>query len=142
MDFDKESQQRILRVAADKNEGRPTEELDERIAGVLELHPEFAPIWEEGEMTSMPREINGMIVNPFVHTVLHVIIDRQLQLGDPEYVVAAYKRLTDQDTESHEALHAIIAVFADLHFASTRRGGQFDSLDYESQINGLPYKTS
>jgi hypothetical protein len=90
----------------------------------------------------MPREINGMIVNPFVHTVLHVIIDRQLQLGDPEYVVAAYKRLTDQGTESHEALHAIIAVFADLHFASTRRGGQFDSLDYESQINGLPYKTS
>ena len=142
MDFDKESQQRILRVAADKNEGRPTEELDERIAGVLELHPEFAPIWEEGEMTSMPREINGMIVNPFVHTVLHVIIDRQLQLGDPEYVVAAYKRLTDQDTESHEALHAIMAIFADLHFASTRRGGQFDSLDYESQINGLPYKTS
>ena len=142
MDFDKESQQRILRVAADKNEGRPTEELDKRIAGVLELHPEFAPIWEEGEMTSMPREINGMIVNPFVHTVLHVIIDRQLRLGDPEYVVAAYKRLTDQGTESHEALHAIIAVFADLHFTSTRRGGQFDSLDYESQINGLPYKTS
>ena len=142
MDFDKESQQRILRVAADKNEGRPTEELDERIAGVLELHPEFDPIWEEGEMASMPREINGMTVNPFVHTVLHVIIDRQLQLGDPEYVVAAYKRLTDQGTESHEALHAIIAVFADLHFASTRRGGQFDSLDYESQINGLSYKTS
>ena len=50
MDFDKESQQRILRVAADKNEGRPTEELDGRIARVLELHPEFDSIWEEGEM--------------------------------------------------------------------------------------------
>ena len=141
MDFDKESQQRILRVAADKNEGRPTEELDERIAGVLELHPEFDSIWEEGEMASAPREINGMIVNPFVHTVLHVIIDRQLQLGDPDYVAAAYKRLIDQGMESHEALHSIIAIFANLHFASTRRGGQFDSLDYESQINNLSYNS-
>ena len=48
MEFDKESQQRILRVAADKNEGRPIEEIDEQIAGVLDLHPEFDPIWEEG----------------------------------------------------------------------------------------------
>ena len=142
MQFDKESQQRILRVAADRNEGRPTEELDGRIAGVLELHPEFDSIWEDGEMASMPREINGMVVNPFVHTVLHVIIDRQLQLGDPDFVVTAYKRLTDQGMESHETLHAIIAVFADLHFTSFRRGEQFDSLDYESRINNLSYKPS
>ncbi|MEE2986927.1 MAG: DUF1841 family protein [Nitrospinota bacterium] len=140
MDFDKESQQRILRIAADKNEGRPASELDERIAGVLALHPEFDSIWEEGEMASMPREFNGMIVNPFVHTVLHVTVDRQLQLGDPDYVAAAYKRLTSQGMESHEALHAIIAIFADLHFASTRRAEQFDALDYEVQINGLSFK--
>ena len=140
MDFDKESQQRILRVAADKNEGRPASELDERIAGVLAMHPEFDPIWEEGEMASMPRQVNGMIVNPFVHTVLHVTVDRQLQLGDPDYVATAYKRLISQGMESHEALHAIIAIFADLHFASTRRAEQFDALDYEIQINSLSYK--
>ena len=142
MDFDKESQQRILRVAADKNEGRPTEELDGRIAGVLELHPEFDPIWEEGEMASIPREINGMIVNPFVHTVLHVTIDRQLQLGSPEFVGEAYQRLTSQGMDPHEALHAIIAIYANLHFASTRRDMQFDALAYETQINSLNYEKS
>ncbi|MDP6656718.1 MAG: DUF1841 family protein, partial [Nitrospinaceae bacterium] len=71
MEFDKESQQRILRIAADKNEGRPVEELDEKIADILDLHPEFNPIWEEGELALVPREVNGQIVNPFVHTVLH-----------------------------------------------------------------------
>ncbi|MDP6477494.1 MAG: DUF1841 family protein [Nitrospinaceae bacterium] len=141
MDFDKESQQRILRVAADKNEGRPTEELDERIASVLELHPEFDSIWEEGDLASIPREVNGMIVNPFVHTVLHVIVDRQLQVGNPEYVAIAYKRLTDQGMDAHEALHAIITIYANLHFDSTRKSTQFDSLDYEIQINALAYKT-
>ena len=140
MDFDKESQQRILRVAADKNEGRPTEEIDGRIAGVLNMHPEFDPIWEEGEMASIPREVNGMIVNPFVHTVLHVTIDRQLQLGDPEFVALAFERLVGQGMDSHEALHAIIAIYADLHFAKTRRDMQFDALAYETQINSLSYE--
>ena len=142
MDFDKESQQRILRVAADKNEGRPTEEVDGRIAKVLELHPEFDSIWEEGEMASIPGEVNGMIVNPFVHTVLHVTIDRQLQLGDPEFVATAYVRLVGQGMDEHEALHVIISIYANLHFAKTRRDMQFDALAYETQINSLSFKPS
>ena len=140
MDFDKESQQRILRVAADKNEGRPTKEIDGRIAKVLDLHPEFDSIWEEGEMASIPREVNGMIVNPFVHTVLHVTIDRQLQLEDPQHVATAYVRLVGQGMDEHEALHAIIAIYANLHFAKTRRDMQFDALAYETQINSLSFK--
>ncbi len=141
MDFDKESQQRILRVAADiKSEGRHDEDMDGHIAKVLELHPEFDSIWEEGDMASIPREINGMIVNPFVHTVLHVIVDRQLQLEDPEYVAIAYKRLIERGMDAHEALHAIIAIYANLRFSSTRKSAQFDSLDYEAQINALDYK--
>ena len=142
MEFDKESQQRILRVAADKNEGRPIEEIDGQIARVLDLHPEFDSIWEEGEMASIPREVNGMIVNPFVHTVLHVTIDRQLQLEAPEFVAAAYQRLISHGMESHEALHEIIAIYANLHFASTRRDMQFDALAYETQINSLSYEPS
>jgi len=90
-------------------------------------------------MASIPREVNGMIVNPFVHTVLHVTIDRQLQLEAPEFVAAAYQRLTSHGMELHEALHAIIAIYANLHFASTRRDMQFDALAYETQINGLDY---
>ena len=137
----KETQQRIFRIAADKNEGRPVEELDEKIADILDLHPEFNPIWEEGELALVPREVNGQIVNPFVHTVLHVIIDRQLQVGDPDYIAAAHTRLTEQGMDSHEALHAIIAIYANLHFAGTRKSTQFDSLDYETQVNSLAYKT-
>jgi hypothetical protein len=41
--------------------------------------------------------------------------------------------------ESHEALHAIIGIYANLHFASTRRDIQFDALAYETQINALDY---
>ena len=140
MEFDKESQQRILRIAADKNEGRPVEELDEKIANILDLHPEFNPIWEEGELALVPREVNGQIVNPFVHTVLHVIVDQQIQMGSPEFVYGAFKRLTGQGMDPHDSLHAIIGVYADLYFTSMRRGARFDSLDYQTRVDSLSFK--
>ena len=68
MQFDKETQTRILRVASDRQQGRDLEELDARISHVMDLHPEFEEIWTMGEMAAYPQEINGEVVSPFVHT--------------------------------------------------------------------------
>ena len=48
MQFDKETQTRILRVASDRQQGRDLEELDARIAHVMDLHPEFEESWSQG----------------------------------------------------------------------------------------------
>ena len=92
MQFDKETQTRILRVASDRQQGRSLEELDERIGHVMDLHPEFEEIWTMGEMAAYPQEINGEIVSPFVHTVLHTIVDSQLRTEQPEFVLQTFKR--------------------------------------------------
>ena len=118
MDFDKETQERILQVAAGREEGHTFEELDERIAQIMDLHPEFDEIWKQGELATYPQEINGQIVSPFVHTVLHVTVDKQISLGQPEFVVENYNRLLKQGMEMHHALHAIIGVYAQLHFST------------------------
>lgn len=140
MNFDKETQTRILRVAADRQQGRSIEELDARIAHVMDLHPEFEEVWTLGEMAAYPQEINGQIVSPFVHTILHTIVDSQIRTGQPEFVVETFNRLREQKMEEHEVLHAIIAVYADLHFSSFRQGKQFDQLDYESRLGYLSYE--
>jgi len=44
--------------------------------------------------------------------------------------------------EEHEVLHAIIAVYADLHFSSFRQGKPFDQLDYESRLDYLSFEDS
>lgn len=140
MDFDKETQVRILRVAADRNEGRPAEELDAQITRIMDLHPEFDEIWKQGELATYPQEINGQIVSPFVHTVLHIIVDKQIGNGDPDFVTDTYNRLMKQGMEEHDCLHAIIAVFADIHFSAVRKGRQLDFLDYQSRLAGLSYE--
>jgi len=140
MQFDKETQVRILRVASDRHHGRDIEELDSRIAHVMDLHPEFEEIWTMGEMAAYPQEINGQIVSPFVHTVLHTIVDSQIRTEQPEFVIKAFNKLCEQGMEEHEVLHAIIAVYADLHFSSFRQGKPFDQLDYESRLGYLSFE--
>ena len=142
MQFDKETQTRILRVASDRQQGRSLEELDERIGHVMDLHPEFEEIWTMGEMAAYPQEINGEVVSPFVHTVLHTIVDSQLRTEQPEIVLQTFKRLRDQGMEEHAALHAIISVYADIHFACFRQGKPFDQLDYESRLGYLSFEDS
>lgn len=140
MNFDKETQIRILRVASDRQQGRDVEELDARISYVMDLHPEFEEIWSMGEMAAYPQEINGHVVSPFVHTVLHTIVDSQIKTQQPEFVIETLDRLLKQGMEEHEALHAIIASFADLHFSSFRQGKPFDQLDYQSRLSYLSYE--
>tara|TARA_B100000745_G_C20137079_1_gene389784 strand:- start:291 stop:728 length:438 start_codon:yes stop_codon:yes gene_type:complete len=140
MQFDKETQVRILRVASDRHQGRDIEELDSRIAHVMDLHPEFEEIWTMGEMAAYPQEINGQIVSPFVHTVLHTIVDSQIRTEQPEFVIKVFNKLREQGMEEHEVLHAIIAVYADLHFSSFRQGKPFDQLDYESRLGYLSFE--
>jgi hypothetical protein len=142
MNFDKETQIRILRVASDRQQGRDVEELDARISHVMDLHPEFEEIWSMGEMAAYPQEINGQIVSPFVHTVLHTIVDSQLRTEEPEFVAETFNRLLKQGMEEHSALHAIIASYADLHFSSFRQGKPFDQLDYQSRLGYLSYEDS
>lgn len=134
--FDKETQQRIFNVAQSRAAGTEIAEMDERIAFVMGMHPEFDLIWAQGEMmSSIVQEINGQIVNPLVHTVLHTIVDKQIISESPEFVVETYRRLTNEGIEEHDALHVIISVFADIYFSSVRRGGgQFDHLEYESRL--------
>jgi hypothetical protein len=140
MEFDKESQVRILQVAARREEGQDFEELDARISYVMDMHPEFDEIWKMGELATHPQEIGGQIVNPFVHTVLHVTVDKQILTGQLEFVGETYTRLKGQGMDDHDTLHLLIGVYAQLHFGSFRQGKPFDTLDYEIQLAHLSFE--
>lgn len=144
MQFDKETQTRILRVAGERIGGGEIEEVDRRIADIMDMHPEFDETWEMGEMALYPQEIGGRVINPFVHTVWHVMVDKQIQDEAPEFVAEAYNRLVDEGQDVHEALHSIIGVYADLYYKNFRKGDLFSNLDYEARLAQLssPTETS
>jgi len=143
MNFDKETQKIVLEAAKNRLEGnKPTSGEDQRIFNIMDMHPEMDETWKLGELASYPQEINGMVVNPFVHTVLHLIVDLQIQSETPEYVESTFGRLQNEGMEEHEALHAIIAIYADLYFSNFRKGGSFSYLDYQSRLQNIAADSS
>ena len=128
MQFDKETQTLILRVAGERVGGGDIAEVDQRIADVMEMHPEFDAAWEMGDMAVYPQEINGSIINPFVHTVWHVMVDKQIQDESPEFVAETYSRLVKEGVDSHDALHAIIGIYAGLYYGNFRNWVSFINL--------------
>jgi hypothetical protein len=138
--FDKESQARILKVAELRREGKEIDEMDERIDFVMDMHPEYDELWEMGELACYPQEVEGKIVNPFVHTVLHVKIAQQILLERPPFVLETQKRLEEAGMDSHEVLHVIIQEYANIHFDNFRNDRGFDELAYYNQLKNLNFK--
>ena len=55
MQFDKETQAHVLRVAGERIGGDDIAEVDRRIAEVMDMHPEFDAAWEMGDMAIYPQ---------------------------------------------------------------------------------------
>ena len=110
---------------------------DALIANIMDQHPEFDEIWHLGEMSSYPQEVNGTIVNPFLHMTLHVIIEKQIETENPPEVAETLKILLAQHLDRHEAIHRIVTVYADLYFRNFRKGAAFEESIYLEQLKQL-----
>jgi hypothetical protein len=135
--FDRDNQWRFTTIARKRLENASIEGEDELIAQAMDLHPELDPLWELGELSATPQEVNGTVVNPFIHTALHVLVEKQLLTKSPPEIVDALSRLTDKGMDRHEAVHAIASVYAELYFTTFRRGQQFEELTYVELLKQL-----
>lgn len=135
--FDKDNQWRFTRIAKRRAGGEELEGEEALIAQAMDLHPELDAIWDLGELSASPQEVNGSIVNPFIHTALHVLIEKQLEEKSPPEVGATLTALTTRGVDRHEAVHAIASVYADLYFTTFRRGQSFEETSYVELLKQL-----
>jgi len=109
----------------------------ELIADEMKRHPEFTPFWSQGEAAFQPQEINGYIVNPLVHTGLHVAVEKQLFNDNPEEVTVVFKALLEKGMPRHEAIHQIAGLWGNLYFKSVRRGGPLEESVYIEELKAM-----
>ncbi|MFQ5543014.1 MAG: DUF1841 family protein [Nitrospiria bacterium] len=107
------------------------------IADAMKEHPEFDPIWPEGEMALHPQEVGNTIVNPLIHTGLHVIVQKQLQNQSPEEVSIAFNTLLENGVSEHEAKHQLGGLWGNLYFQSIRQGAPLDDWTYIQSLRGI-----
>ncbi len=135
--FDKDNQWRFTTIAKRRLEAGNLEGDDALIAAAMDLHPELDAMWDLGELSAAPQEVNGTVVNPFIHTALHVLIEKQLLDKSPPETVETLNVLTGRGVDRHEAVHAIAAVYAELYFTSFRRGQSFEETSYIELLRQL-----
>lgn len=135
--FSKEALSMYFRVWERARKGEELSGDAEMIADVMQLHPEFDRFWPEGEAAFQPQEIGDHIVNPLVHTGLHVAVEKQIFHQNPEEVEEVFKALLATGLPRHEAIHRIAGLWGQLYFMSVRRGGPLEEGTYVEELKAL-----
>lgn len=135
--FDRDNQWQFTTIAKKRRQAVPLEGEDALIAQAMDLHPELDPLWELGELSATPQEVQGTVVNPFIHTALHVIIEKQLTDKAPPEIVDTLGALLQRGVDRHEAVHTIASVYAELYFTTFRRGQHFEETTYIELLKQL-----
>jgi hypothetical protein len=139
--FDRDNQWRFTTIAKKRRKTVPLEGEDALIAQAMDLHPELDPLWDLGELSATPQEVNGTVVNPFIHTALHVLIEKQLTDKSPPEIVDTLNALLQRGIDRHETVHAIASVYAELYFTTFRRGQHFEEITYVELLKQLAAPT-
>jgi hypothetical protein len=118
---------RALWARRDERESlHPTER---RLLELLETHREYRPFWEGADPD--PEE------NPFLHVVMHEVIDRQVARDDPPGTRDAFERLVGAGVDPHEAQHRILEVFARAMHELMASGRPLDPALYRARLEAL-----
>ena len=110
---------------------------DEAMRIAIESHPQWRSQWERG---TLPDEItgeDGEPMNPRLHLVVHVIVERQLAADDPKGVVAIARQLEQLGVSRHEVRHAIGQAVAGQLWALGHEGHTFDADRYLAELREI-----
>jgi len=135
--FNNENKLRFTQIAEARKEGKSLEGENALIARVMDNHPEFDIFWPLGELAAHPQEVGDSVVNPFVHTALHLAVEKQAEALSPQETAAALYHLEKSGCTRHDALHQILAIYSEIYFYTFRRGEAFEETIYIEMLKEL-----
>lgn len=87
--------------------------LEAMIADVIELHPEFQVLMEDGAAAvAFEPSAAGGGANPFLHLGLHLAVREQIAIDRPPGVRELHRRLQAANREAHDAEHRLMDALA------------------------------
>ena len=112
-------------------DGTPLAGLETVAIDVLLLHPEYHAAIENAART-LERDYTPEAgqTNPFLHLSLHLAIEEQLSIDQPQGIRAAFERLLTRTGERHEALHAALECLGEMMWRAQRDQAPPDGLAY------------
>jgi hypothetical protein len=90
-----------------------------------------------GLVEAYHRRLKQNIPNPTLHSLLHVIVENQIALGDELPVERTVKRLMAEGLDRHNAIHAIASVIVSTIWEKGHSRNKSDLDEYKEAIEAL-----
>lgn len=113
------------------------EPMEALIAEVIELHPEYHALLEDGE-ASVQNDFTpeqGQ-TNPFLHMGMHIALREQADSNRPSGIQAVYQKLAARRGR-HEAEHAMMECLGQVLWQAQRDATEPDQLAYLDCLKNL-----
>jgi len=118
--------------------GEVVSDLEQRIVDVIALHPEYHGLFADQEHFLDSDQWTDDGVNPYMHLSLHLALEEQLAIRQPQAAVDALQRLmTIKGLDRHTALHTLLELLAEMVHQAQQRGGEPDVLAYQMRLEAI-----
>lgn len=116
--------------------GEPLTPLEDQIASVIAMHPEYHAAMEGDTEDRDFRPEDGK-TNPFLHMGLHLAIREQIGTDRPAGIRAAYDALCTKLGDPHDAQHRMLDVLAETLWDAQRNNQPPDEARYLERLRRL-----
>lgn len=93
--------------------GHMLSSLEQMIADVIALHPEYHPLLSSPIQSGQEYFVENGQTNPYLHMGLHIALHEQLSINRPNGIVAAYQQLLKKTADRHTAEHLMVDCLAE-----------------------------
>ena len=108
--------------------------MESRVVDIVLLHPEYH------EALSNPGRFREKDYteesNPFLHMSLHLALEEQLSIDQPQGISVAFRNLLVRKQDRHDALHEAIECLAETMWRAQRDGLPPDAAFYLQCLSG------
>jgi hypothetical protein len=111
--------------------GEPLEGLQQAALQVILLHAEYHPLLDQPDRytdADWPPEAGTL--NPFLHLSLHLAVQEQLSIDQPQGVRENFVRLRAKLGDEHDALHSVVECLGETVWQAQRDARLPDEVSY------------
>lgn len=120
---------------AKNNELEDLDDEERRLAEAMLLHEdEFFNVFEFADVLHDREFVPGADVDPFLHILIHAIIENQLAARDPIEAFQFYNAMRKKKCSHHDTIHLIGAIMVPLMFDTMKNRVPFDEDGYVSML--------
>jgi len=114
-----------------RSEGALLTPLEDLTAQLIEKHPEYHDLLDDPERyQDKDYALGHGELNPFLHLMMHLTIEEQISINQPQGIRSHFERLTNKYESEHEAQHAMMDCLGEMIWQSQRNKSAPDATIY------------